>query len=73
VVGIVLVQQATDALGGSIVVIGRVDREQFRDDFGAVGEEAVYVGESAAPIDGEVELSIASLLVLLLRGAGAGR
>jgi len=57
--GIVGVEDAAYALGGGVVVVGGVDGEEFGDQFRAVWEGGVHVGEGAASIDGEVKLPIA--------------
>mmetsp|Transcript_20969 Transcript_20969/g.50514 ORF Transcript_20969/g.50514 Transcript_20969/m.50514 type:complete len:275 (-) Transcript_20969:259-1083(-) len=56
---IALVQNTANALGGSIVVVGRIDGKKLRDDLRAIGKRAVHIGEGASAVDGEMELPIA--------------
>ena len=70
---IALVQHPAYALGGRVVVIGGVDGQELRHDFGPVGEGAVNVGEGPAPVDGEMELAVAVDDASLFTGRGGRR
>jgi hypothetical protein len=63
------VEDASYPLGGSIVVVGRVDGEEFGDDFVAGGKTAVNVGEGSTSIDGEgVFVGHLDLMVVMMMG-----